>query len=822
MTTNPFEIIKAEEFNHGLDQLANLMHFGVGLADRLLSSSNVFVDGSRGSGKSMYLRLLSLQAKTIYERLSEQGTVQPLPPHKPFLGVYLKLAPTLFGIHEYEHLPAFQNAFQELFNVYAMECIVQTLLESRDRGLCQVDNEDGLSQELSVVALCSGFCLRELWQALRRERRNLRHRLNSPPYNPGERAQPEVLWEFAEILVARPPFYMQRVHLLIDEYDNLSAYQQRILNTYLRKRDFPLTFKIACRKHRLVTHDIHDRPLNQSGDFTRVQLDDEGLGLGDSFASYMEAIANKRLKNVGLDETIRDFLGRKRPRKTRSKGQPRQYGGFEQLVALSSGIVRTFLELCRDVYSEASSPAVWPVQMSVQDRIVRAYAAERWNSLSTDRSARPELQRLVEQVAQLFKQKSSSGAERQIIRLEIVDFDQATTFLRELLDTALDYEAFIKPNQERLQKNSVIPSTGYLLHRLLCVHFRLEPESRWDFEISSANLERLITQSQASTKDILRQPTKRRLRREPAVSIPLFPPHCPILDTQCDVRQPEPGMGFLSCRLPDAAPIRDAIQLIKCAFESADSRAGYRILTAEDYPPSGDLSCKVCAAVARSAFVLVELSGFSASVAMELGFCVARGIPTYLLFNREEQREVDEPFSSIEYFPYSVTPRSIDDLVKRQIVPFLKDARGRRTIMLGPSPDEVVETDSDVFVALPDEPYYQETLLPALEALLEGEGLSVKTGWQGRALQDLQRAVTAIAQAKYCLVDTSLRNPVRAMYLGMALGYGKAFSNLVNRMEDKDATIFANARSKSVIEYRDKSELVDGVAEFLKRMRGDR
>ena len=142
--------------------------------------------------------------------------------------------------------------------------------------------------------------------------------------------------------------------------------------------------------------------------------------------------------------------------------------------------------------------------------------------------------------------------------------------------------------------------------------------------------------------------------------------------------------------------------------------------------------------------------------------------------------------------------------------------------MLGPSPDEVVETDSDVFVALPDEPYYQETLLPALEALLEGEGLSVKTGWQGRALQDLQRAVTAIAQAKYCLVDTSLRNPVRAMYLGMALGYGKAFANLVNRMEDKDATIFANARSKSVIEYRDKSELVDGVAEFLKRMRGDR
>ena len=126
------------------------MHFGVGLADRLLSSSNVFLDGSRGSGKSMYLRLLSLQAKIIYERLSAQGNVQPLPPHKPFVGVYMKLAPTLFGFHEYEHFPAFPGAFQELFNVYAMECIVQTLLECRDRGLRELANEQEISQELSA------------------------------------------------------------------------------------------------------------------------------------------------------------------------------------------------------------------------------------------------------------------------------------------------------------------------------------------------------------------------------------------------------------------------------------------------------------------------------------------------------------------------------------------------------------------------------------------------------------------------------------------------------------------------------------------------
>ena len=79
MANNPFEVIKAEEFNHGLDQLASLMYFKAGLASALLSSSNAFLDGSRGSGKSMYLRLLSVQVKTIYEQLAKQGRLNLCP-----------------------------------------------------------------------------------------------------------------------------------------------------------------------------------------------------------------------------------------------------------------------------------------------------------------------------------------------------------------------------------------------------------------------------------------------------------------------------------------------------------------------------------------------------------------------------------------------------------------------------------------------------------------------------------------------------------------------------------------------------------------------
>ena len=89
-------------------------------------------------------------------------------------------------------------------------------------------------------------------------------------------------------------------------------------------------------------------------------------------------------------------------------------GGFEQVVVLSSGIVRTFLELCRDIYSREPESSVWPVAVSVQDDVVKDHASNRWNTLSTDNSARPELQRLIEQIARLFKKQSEVGSEKQI------------------------------------------------------------------------------------------------------------------------------------------------------------------------------------------------------------------------------------------------------------------------------------------------------------------------------------------------------------------------------------------------------------------------
>ena len=813
MPLNPFLITKAEGFNHSYEQLALLMHFKKGVADVLLSNDNVFIEGSRGSGKSMYLRLLSAPVMARYKDLSSEGRVDQLPDHTPFFGAYIKLDPTIFGSHEYEGESHFTEVFQHLFNVYCGEAIVLTILEAANNGLLNIDSAS-CSKAIRRIhrLICEEGSARPtniqtLYDALRSERRTVRQQLNELPYSPDSRSQPSIVWELCEDMTEIDELSGMRIHLLLDEYDNLSDQQQRAINSYLRIREKPIAFKIACKKHRLILVDLQENPLNPSGDFSRIELDDDNFGIDSEFSDYLEGIANKRLANAGFKIQVKELLGLP-PAKSKPKAE-RRYHGFSNAAMLSSGVVRTFIELCRDIYSicesdDSGEPK--PALPLKQDRVIKEHAARKWSALGRDRSARPELQHMVNQIAALFAEKSK-GKEKQVIRLEILDFDHVSKFVKQLIHQALEYEALVQPNRERLQKNAARLSRGYLLHRLLCVHFRLEPQSRWDAEIRPEQLERLVLGGEDVVREVAARPTARAPVE--SASRQLNFKICPVLNQQCpQALTPTEGLGFLSCRLPQHGKIRDAIQLLKSSVNHELDGIQYSLKTAEDYPSSGDIACKVCAAMTCSSFVLVELSRLSQSVAMELGLAIARRKPTFVLFNREEQRSVPDPFSSLEYFAYSITPESVEELTTQKIIPSLR-AKGGGVMKLGPQKGQV-SVQTGTFLAFPNTEYYQKLVVPKLTEWLETRGLGpVTTERDGQSLQEIDRAAQGIARSTYCLIDTTQGTTTRAMYLGMAQGYRRKFANLVDVENDPSGQMFANGRSKSEIQYRDCTELID-------------
>lgn len=828
---NPFTLVRAEAFNHSYSVLAELMHFGP-RAQALLGNDNVIVEGSRGSGKSMYLRLLSLPAFLEHQRLSGSGQIEAIPAHTAFVGVYAKLWPTIFGPHEFERERNFSQAFQQLFNVYCGEHMVAALNSAAASDLLQVSGreKEALLEGFSRLLLPNRPVPKDLMQlesALTDERSDLRLGLNRLPYEVDRRSQPEHLWRVARLLSDTDLFRGQRVYLLVDEYDSLSEFEQSVLNQYLQIRDAPLTLKVACKKHRLSLQTLGGRTITDPDDFVRLELDDDHDQPTRASREHLEAIANLRLRRSGFALTIGELLGHSA---TRHKPKvERKYEGFEEVALLSSGIARTFLEVCRDIYDRWEyAPESLPIPRETQHAAVESQASHLWRRLAGDQGDKhegdpmplPELPLLIERIATLFRHRSELSSEPKIIRLEIVDYYERTpTFLRTLLEQALELSALLQPNRERLAKNKALPSRGYILHRLLCVHFRLPPESRWDVEISSEQLQRLLLEGDQGLKEVLESPARRTKTgdsRTARTSTPtLLGAICPIRSELCPVDAPTPGRGFLAIRLPSQGKIRTAAELLQRAFADLNGATRYELRTAEDYEPIGDIACKVCGAVSTSDFVLAELSRLSPSVTMELGLALARVKPTYILTNREEQPELPPPFDSLEYVPYDLTTDSTRGIAQR-IVTWLESKNDTKRATLGPTRVSPFEEATGVFVALPDTTFYRETVLPRLTQLIEDRGLGpVRTPLHGEALQALQKAALNIEASRYALIDTTHGLPVNALFFGLAQGYRRPFANLIDAEVEQQQPVFTDMRSKAEVRYRGMPDLLKRVADFL-------
>jgi len=199
-----------------------------------------------------------------------------------------------------------------------------------------------------------------------------------------------------------------RFYILIDEYDNLYMYQQKVINTIIQRTDAPITFKIGTKKLGLLTkEDISGRVLQVTHDYDSVSLDFEDPS-DNRYLRYVEGICDQRLRFADASKSLRirkwlagipierevEEESRSAPKKdSRSqqklvrapdnteKGKDlilkeikqsghsstkydyykiaasfrilrnKKYYGFETLALLSSGIIRNFLKLCRETWN---------------------------------------------------------------------------------------------------------------------------------------------------------------------------------------------------------------------------------------------------------------------------------------------------------------------------------------------------------------------------------------------------------------------------------------------------------------------------------------
>ena len=210
------------------------------------------------------------------------------------------------------------------------------------------------------------------------------------------------------------------IFLLIDDADNLNLTQTRILNSWVASRtSSDVSIKISTQLQYKTVRTVAGHTIDSPHDYSEVNVSTIYTSQKGTYRDRVREIVTRRLKHAGIDHTPDEFFpvyekqekaiaviaksykdrwdehGRghrasddatryARPDYIARLAGPRKsthtyrYAGFDQLIHISSGVIRYFLEAAAEMYSEVKAQPVKQPVMSIpsrtQDTVIRRQA----------------------------------------------------------------------------------------------------------------------------------------------------------------------------------------------------------------------------------------------------------------------------------------------------------------------------------------------------------------------------------------------------------------------------------------------------------------
>lgn len=328
------------------------------------------------------------------------------------------------------------------------------------------------------------------------------------------------------------------VYFFIDDADNLNLLQTKVLNTWVSYRTYKIiSLKISTQMRYKTYLTLSGERIENPHDYSEILVSDvyTGKNKGNNYHSWVKKIVNKRLnayygKKVSaanffpVDKKQEDKIkliaeeikanfhknGRgHRPNDdayryarpeymTRISGSSKGgsnyvYAGFNQLIHISSGIIRLFLEPASKMFAEQQDKCgkgnVEFIEPAIQNEILRKESdyllfSDFEKRLKIDdvnssrsqalRDSMTKLRNLVITVGALFRNiLLSDMSERRVFSFAISDYEKMPQELQSILDLGVQegylYESYIG-SKERSGRTKL-----YVLNRRLAPYFKLDP-----------------------------------------------------------------------------------------------------------------------------------------------------------------------------------------------------------------------------------------------------------------------------------------------------------------------------------------------------------
>jgi hypothetical protein len=322
MNNNPFSITKANDLTDAqinslwVDVKADQGFGTLFDAGKFTSPMPTFILGGKGSGKTHLMRYASFPLQRI--RFFEQG--RPILDglkHDGYVGVYVRCSGLDTG--RFQGKGQTDEAWAEIFSYYLELWLGQSLLDV----VAQVLVDEGI--QVVEPRLCEGVSelfdddratantLVDLCRDLNSRRKRLDYEVNNAAFTGN--LSPGIALTRGRLIFGVPRLVSDLVPALsavqfcyqIDEFENLTESQQVHVNTLVRERESPATFKIGARQFGVRTHRTlsADEVNLRDSEFDELRLDRRFRENEGRYRDLVDRLVERRLDEFRANAPVK-------------------------------------------------------------------------------------------------------------------------------------------------------------------------------------------------------------------------------------------------------------------------------------------------------------------------------------------------------------------------------------------------------------------------------------------------------------------------------------------------------------------------------------
>lgn len=538
--TQPFEFLDVIEIPED-NSLLNDLFVPMPWYDELNSFGNTLISGPRGSGKSMILRYMQFKTKLRNKEYLSTGLMT-----ERFIGFYLHCHPSIYLPFSAQQIVFDVNASDMILHYINLQLafeIIDTLIISEKLNAFFIGDDvkknvfDYISEVLQEPAiLLTGIDpLSYSKELLNRELRLIQIKIINS-FSSKKRTNVGFLYDFCKLLREKIPYFSdKRFFFLIDDYSypNVSYKIQNSFNRVVRFKNSIMCFKISTEKFSIDFNDFEGKTLQQNHEYHYIDLGSKYLTKSKEkiIRYFMENVLNKRFEQAGIKKTVKEIFNEYRPPGKRigpSLANPETrdstlYAGFYIISMLCSGDLRTFLELCKEIFRQANFDRKNPksIDFKIQDKAIRQFSR---TYLAEVRSY-PDGEQLLE-IATAFGDISrkylyqygpitkSQDRFQEMIRIEIEGVSPLNSELaRNLYEKLIRYSIFIDGGEGYPRRDEI--TTRLIFRRIYAPAFQISYNNRECLRLNPEDFEDfLLSPNSFNLSEFLKDPVGFREKRE--------------------------------------------------------------------------------------------------------------------------------------------------------------------------------------------------------------------------------------------------------------------------------------------------------------------